>query len=159
MCFLRSKIWKHDWEFRGWFFKTWILDSQKSWEYRSHSQATRVWWNGLPDFDPQVYSYSRGAIWEISESEQRSRKRHLKPKPWTQRPAAFRNAFMYFGPRIFKNLGFDANLFQTPLGPIVVAKNVCTNPVVWTQYDFRKEYVKCNDGWHSSAVKWLQIHI
>ena len=23
------------------------------------------------------------------------------------------NAFMYFGPRIFKNLGFDANLFQT----------------------------------------------
>ena len=24
---------------------------------------------------------------------------------------------MYFGPRIFKNLGFDANLFQTCLGP------------------------------------------
>ena len=27
-----------------------------------------------------------------------------------------RNAFMYFGPRIFKNLGFEANLFQTHLG-------------------------------------------
>ena len=83
-----------------------------------------------------------------------------------------RNAFMYFGPRIFKNLGFDANLFQTRLGPGVCyyvtiqrwwwkGEVTCSDLMIlmnwwkWLQasiFQDERDFVTCNKKWYCSLA-------
>ena len=142
-----------DMEHYGNMIEKWGADSWR-WDFGhfglSHRNAVlRIWWNGVPwgtswptGEQSSRAENSASKPWKILKNPSKSPSATVPPMfckvfrtwdagvPWSSL-AQLRNAFMYFGPRVFKNLGFDANLFQTPLRCSTSHGRSKFGPTIW----------------------------